>query len=226
MENIVFNMAAMHRHGSAFYDYLRLRKTFFVDQLNWDIAHDDEVEMDQYDNPQAWYSLVVNDDGEVVGGARAMAASVKWGQHSFMLKDAADGKLGTIPPSIMDGVELGGRVWESTRIVISDELRTQAERSLCLSLIMDGVAEVALRHGGTELIGLSRVTLVRALRSLGFPAERRGTPYVCADDGRQYAVLAMPLRPAIPLQHRPMPHALPATARRPQPQAVHAPQVA
>jgi N-acyl-L-homoserine lactone synthetase len=57
MENITFSLATLHRHGSAFYDFLALRKRFFVDTLGWDIPHDDTVEMDQYDNPLAHYSL-------------------------------------------------------------------------------------------------------------------------------------------------------------------------
>jgi acyl homoserine lactone synthase len=224
MRNIIFNMAAMHRHGSAFYDFLRLRKSFFVDQLGWDIPHDDEVEMDQYDNPQAWYVVVLDDDDHLVGGARVMPNTARWGSHTFMLKDAVDGKLGSIPSTIMDGVKVGGRVWEVTRIAISDELQTQAERSECLSLISVGCSEVALKHGATELICLSLVPLVRALRSLGFPVERRGTPYVCADDGRQYAVLAMPLRPAVAPRHGVVPASLPTPTHRSQPAMVHAPQ--
>jgi len=46
MRNITFDFLGQHRHGSAFHEYLRLRKTFFVDGLDWDIPHNDDVEMD------------------------------------------------------------------------------------------------------------------------------------------------------------------------------------
>ena len=46
MENITFNLSQLHIHGTAFYDFLGLRKRFFVDKLGWDIPHDDDVEMD------------------------------------------------------------------------------------------------------------------------------------------------------------------------------------
>ena len=59
MEQITFNLAQLHLHGTAFFDFLALRKRFFVDELGWDIPHDDSVEMDQYDNPQAYYSVVL-----------------------------------------------------------------------------------------------------------------------------------------------------------------------
>ena len=44
MENITFNLTQLHRHGTAFFEFLALRKQFFVDQLGWDIPHDDDVE--------------------------------------------------------------------------------------------------------------------------------------------------------------------------------------
>jgi len=225
MENVTFNMASLHRHGAAFYDYLRLRKSFFVDNLGWDIPHDDEVEMDQYDNPKAHYSLVVR-DGTVIGGARAMSTTARWGAHGHMLGDAAEGKLGSIPPSGMNGPVHSPHIWECTRLVISDELTTHAERSECLSLIVGGLVEVAASQGAAELISLSPVTLMRALRQLGFAAERRGDSYFNDGDGRHYAVLSMPARAARPLRPRAVPTHVPAAPHMPQPQAVHAPPVA
>ena len=71
MQNVTFDLSRLHQHGPAFYEYLRLRKHLFVDTLGWDLPHNDEVEMDQYDNPNAHYSLVLK-NGQVVGGARTM----------------------------------------------------------------------------------------------------------------------------------------------------------
>jgi acyl homoserine lactone synthase len=229
MQRIIFNMAGMHRHGTAFYDFLRLRKIFFVDQLGWDIPHDDDVEMDQYDNPQAWYVVVLDDDGEVVGGGRTMPNSARWGLHTFMLNDAVKGRLDSIPTSIMDGVRVASQVWEVTRLVISDALGTHAERSECLSLLLEGIETLLLRHGGSEAISLSPVPMVRAMRSLGYDAERRGEPYLC-DDGRKYAVLGIPVRAhmrpgaSIGSSAGAVAAARRAPTHRPQPTMVHAPQ--
>ncbi len=216
MENVTFNLAQLHQHGSAFYDFLALRKRFFVDNLGWDIPHDDEVEMDQYDNPRAWYSLVLK-DGEVVGGARAMATTTQWGSHSYMLRDALKGKLIDIPASVMQADVCTKDVWECTRLVISDEVTTHAARSTCLSLIVQGLIDVAADAGANRLMSLSPLALMRALRQLGFGAERIGDPYLNDGDGRRYAVLAMPVE-----RHTPMP---PKTTHRPQPAMVHAPSV-
>ena len=105
MRNITFDFLGQHRHGSAFHEFLRLRKTFFVDELGWDIPHNDDVEMDQYDNPCAHYSLVLR-NGEVVGGARIMPTSSVWGRNTYMLRDALRGCLEQIPAGAM--VQTGG----------------------------------------------------------------------------------------------------------------------
>ena len=50
MYEISFGFSELHKHGSAFFDFLALRKKVFVDDLGWDVPHDDTLEMDQYDN--------------------------------------------------------------------------------------------------------------------------------------------------------------------------------
>lgn len=191
MHNICCNFSDFHRHGAAFYDFLALRKQVFVDQLGWDVPHDAEVEMDQYDTPLAQYSLVLK-QGRVVGGARAMATTAVWGAHTYMLRDAYSGKLPHIPPHVMSVEIASPQVWECTRLVIADALTTSAERSECLRLIVDGLIEITKARGGNELICLSSLALMRALRQLGYKVTRLGETYRNGEDGRQYAVLRMP----------------------------------
>lgn len=216
MEQITFNLAQLHVYGSAFYDFLGLRKRFFVDELGWDIPHDDTVEMDQYDNPTAFYSLVLR-DGVVIGGARAMATTAKWGTHSYMLRDALKGKLIDIPASVMEANVETEKMWECTRLVMSNDVDTHADRSTCLGMIVQGLVDVAAEQGASQLMSLSPLALMRALRQLGFAAERIGEPYLNEGDGRRYAVLAMPAKRTVPT--------VPKATHRPQPQPLHAPSV-
>ena len=192
MRNITFDLSRLHEHGSAYFDYLKLRKRFFVDMLKWDIPHNDKYEMDQYDNPTAWYSLVLH-DGDVIGGVRVMPTTSTWGQHSYMLRDARRGHLGGIPQNAMPADIASPYVWEITRLVISPDLRTARERNLCLSLMGQGLYDIAESEGAAEYMGLSSVALVRAMRQLGFPVEKLGETYQDNDDGRRYAVLRMPV---------------------------------
>lgn len=190
MENITFNLANSYQHGTAFFEFLALRKRFFVDNLGWDIPHDESVEMDQYDNPKASYSLVLQ-DGKVIGGARVMPTTSQWGTHMYMLRDAVQGKLIDIPPSVLGEDIVDENLWECTRLVMCDKVRTHAQRSTCLSLIVDGLIDLANEKGATRLMCLSTLTMMRALRQLGYDAERLGEPYLNEGDGRRYAVLGM-----------------------------------
>ena len=191
MDNIRFDFSDFHQHGSAFYEFLQLRKKVFVDDLKWDVPHNAAVEMDQYDTPVAHYSLVLR-DGVVVGGARTMATTAVWGEHTYMLRDAWSGKLPHIPRHVMSVEIASPDVWECTRLVISDTLVTQAERSECLALVVDGLVEMVRAKGGNTLISLSPVPFLRAMRQLGYDVSLLGEAYRSGEDQRKYGVMRMP----------------------------------
>ncbi|MDF0594676.1 acyl-homoserine-lactone synthase [Psychromarinibacter halotolerans] len=192
MRHITFDLSTMHEHGSAFFDYLGLRKRFFVDILKWDIPHNDKFEMDQYDNPTAWYSLCIH-EGEVIGGTRVMPTTARWGKHSYMLKDAREGVLDSIPHDAMPSDIISPYVWEMTRLVISPDLRRAEDRARCLQHVGQGLYDIAEAQNVSEYMGISAVALIRVLRQLGFPLERMGTPYHDAADRRNYTVMRMPV---------------------------------
>lgn len=190
MYNITFSFHDLGRHGDAFVQFMHLRKQFFVDALHWDVPNDGQLEMDQYDNPTAVYSLVLQGN-RLIGGARMTPTDATWGPHSYMLRDAQLGLLPGIPANLLPNEIRSGAVWECTRLVLDDNVTDGLDRRECLSLIVRGLADQARLRGGTELMSLSPVTLMRSLRQLGFGARRLSAPYK-NDDGRSYAVLAMP----------------------------------
>ena len=198
MRNITFDFLGQHNHGTAFRDYLQLRKRFFVDELGWDLPHNNEVDMDQYDNPCAHYSLVLR-DGEIIGDARTMSTATSWGESTYMLRDAVRGYLKDIPSDVVPKEIAANEVWECTRLVISENVRGHRDRADCLSLIVEGLADVAHSEGASRLVSLSPLPLMRALRQLGYAADRIGEAYVNATDGRRYAVLQMPTHREIDL---------------------------
>ena len=220
MQNVTFDLLGMHRYGGAFEEYLALRKKFFVDTLNWGIPHDSRVEMDQYDNPKAFYSLVIR-DGEVIAGARTLPTSAVWGDYSYMLRDAAKGKLSAIPSLIDDDI-VTDEVWECTRLVVADSVKSMRDRIAVLGQIVDGLIDIAQPRGGQTLMSLSNLWLHRALNKLGHATDLWCEPYVNSDDGHKYAVMAMPV-PQMP-EIQPIP--VPAATHVPQVGMVHAPAVA
>jgi len=187
MRNILFDMSDMHLYGSAFYDFLKLRKRFFVDELNWTIPHDGVVEMDQYDTPRAHYSLV-EAGGRIVAGARTQSSGVLWGGSTCMLKDAALGRLEGIPDDIFDPTMCRPGLWECTRLVVADEITSVEERLQCVALSIDGLIRAILENGGDSMVSFSPLPLQRTFRSIGVHASRISTPYICASDDRKYAV--------------------------------------
>lgn len=189
MKLSVFTLATAHQHGRAFIDYLALRKHHFVDGLGWDVPHDGQVEMDQYDTPLAHYSVVTQGD-HVLGGARVMSTQHQWGEYTYMLGDAADGKLPGIPADIVPGGFEGPEVWECTRLVLEDDLPASI-RNDCLDLIVEGVVSTARSHGATCMIALSQVAMIRAVRKLGYNPRQAGPAYKDPCSGRAHAVLTM-----------------------------------
>ena len=132
-------------------------------------------------------------NGKVVGGARIMPTTAAWGRHTYMLRDALLGGLDA-DSRRRDAVRHRGARGLGVHAAGRSPTASPAKRTgpTACSLIVEGLMDIAERHGGVELISLSPLPLMRALRQLGFAANRLGEPYVSEDDGRRYAVLNMP----------------------------------
>lgn len=190
MDTITFDFLGQYQFGRAFQDYLGLRKKFFVDGLHWGIPHNASVEMDQYDNPNTYYALAVAGD-RVLGGARIMPTTAHWGDATYMLRDAKRGRMGGVPPELFTEEIVTPTVWECSRLVISEEVTSVADRTRVLGIICEGLVEIGLAHGASRLMTLSNLWLLRALKKLGYDAELMGAPYQSVEDGHKYAVMAM-----------------------------------
>ncbi len=190
MKNVVFDFSTMHEHGPAFYEFLKLRREVFVDELHWDVPHNMAVEMDQYDNPTAYYSVVI-ERGKVIAGARVMPTTAVWGDNSYMLRDAALGKLPDIPSNLVAGTLVDPKIWEVTRLAISHTVTSHSQRAQCLTLMMNGMLTLVARQHGERLISLSPILMRRTLRMLGYMADQVGSGYTDSEDGRKYAVLSL-----------------------------------
>ncbi|MEM0936199.1 MAG: acyl-homoserine-lactone synthase [Pseudomonadota bacterium] len=196
MRSITFDMSTMHRHGSAFYDFLRLRKSFFVDGLGWQVPTDGTVEMDQYDTPLAQYSVVVKGD-RVVGGARCQPSTTTWGSYTNMLNDASNGILRGIPEDLFSPELCAPDTWEGTRLVVSGEIKSTQERLQCLALAIDGLMRIIGARGGRAFYTISPVPLQRTATLLGVNTERLSRIYLSETDGREYAVFLCHVERAI-----------------------------
>ena len=72
-----------------------------------------------------------------------MATTAAWGKHTYMLRDALRGCIDHIPPEVMPFDIATNEVWECTRLVMSDSVASHSERAECLSMVMEGVVDIA-----------------------------------------------------------------------------------
>jgi N-acyl-L-homoserine lactone synthetase len=127
-----------------------------------------------------------------------MATTATWGSHAYMLRDAAKGKLIDIPREVLGIDIVSADMWECTRMVFSETVHTQADRSACLTMIVQGLIDVAAQQGATQLILLSRLAMMRSLRQLGFGVQWIGEPNTNDNYGRRYAFLSIPVTRTVP----------------------------
>jgi len=111
------------RYANLLEQYYRLRKQIFIDELEWDLPHQNGLEIDQYDQDTAEYVIAMK-DGECVGGCRMHPTTSRFrkeGQtYTYMLRDAVDGKLEGFPRNVTFYSPIEPKIWELTR-VISDK---------------------------------------------------------------------------------------------------------
>lgn len=191
MKSHVFQIASLGDAGAYFSDYLALRKTYFADSLGWTLERTSSIEMDQYDNPNAVYSLCVSDGGDVLAGARMLPTTSMWLGWSYMLRDASLGRLPGIPQSILPDPPVTPHVWECTRLVVNDAAATGLTRHRALRSVVDGLARTASERGARRLISLSPGRLRLVLKSFGYECIDLGASYHCDEDNREYRTLQM-----------------------------------
>lgn len=191
MDLNLFKFPDLHRHGSAYTDFMELRHNALVKGLDWTLPNDGRFEMDQYDHPLAWYSIIT-DRGKVIAGARALPCNASWNGWTYMLLDAERGKLPGISGGLLPDYPNGADTWECTRLVVAPEL-SQRDRDIALKLLVHGLCLAAKANGANKLLSLSPLLFGRRLRTFGYDAKPLGKRYSCQDDGRSYAAFSMPV---------------------------------
>lgn len=187
MEIINFTFGNRMQYSCEWYQYLVLRKIHFVDMLKWQIPNNGVWEIDQYDNPTAHYSLV-KIGGKIVAGCRVASTLSNWGASTYMLKDASEGRIPSISPTVFPETIENNDFWEGTRFVIADTIKQREDRIEVFKTLLDGVADTISVNKGSQLITLSPPSMLRIASKCGFNIKRIGVPYLCEDDHRKYAV--------------------------------------
>jgi N-acyl-L-homoserine lactone synthetase len=184
-----FKISDLGTAGALFVGFLTLRNRVLIDGLGWTLSNDGHLEMDQYDNPLAVYSVVTTND-TVIAGARMLPCNATWAGATYMLLDAHQGAIEGIPANLMQHYPTDADTWECTRLVVAPELNAD-DRDTAMKLVVNGLCHHANVMGANRLVSLSPLTLGRWLGRLGFQAQVEGGHFKCHDDGRLYRAFSM-----------------------------------
>ncbi|WP_417728265.1 acyl-homoserine-lactone synthase [Roseovarius sp.] len=177
----------MHMFGDLLLNYLKARKSVFIDRLNWHICEADGMEFDQYDTPFCKWVVLV-EFGEIVGGVRLLPTTATCGIYSYMLRDAHLGLLDDFPTDVLfihPPVE--SQAWEASRFFIKDSI-PGARRLMIQSLLFTEMSRIAEENGARYILGIVPAIWARWARRLNVTATPIGAPFTI-DGSRSQSVL-------------------------------------
>jgi N-acyl-L-homoserine lactone synthetase len=169
----------MHIHGELFTDILRARRETFIVQRNWDLPETDGMEFDQYDTPQSRW-IAVHHLGEVLAGIRLTPTTARCGIYSYMIRDAQNGLLESIPSDLLYApAPVDPHIWEASRVFVAPHVPAQLRVKVQANL-MGQMVKTAREEGASQLIALCPRAWMRWMRRLGYQTEHVGP---CLDIG-------------------------------------------
>lgn len=179
MQTTTLSFGNMHNHGALFADILRARRESFIVQRKWELPESDGMEFDQYDTPQSRW-IAVHHLGEVLAGIRMTPTTARCGIYSYMIRDAQNGLLDTIPADLLyDRAPVSPQVWETSRVFVTSHVPSSLRMQVQANLMAEMV-RTAREEGATRLLGLCPRVWMRWMRRLGYNTTHAGP---CLDIG-------------------------------------------
>ncbi|HUO89815.1 MAG TPA: acyl-homoserine-lactone synthase [Rhizomicrobium sp.] len=166
-------------YKDALHDMFHLRHRIFVERMGWEaLRKPDRLEKDQFDNDDAIYLLLTEDDGTVIGSHR-------------MLQTTKPHLFSDVFPQYcaVKGVQRGEKVLELTRTCVDEENLDKASMERARKRLMVGLFEFIVRSGYQKIVLLSPVDLVFRYLLIGIDIKPLGVP-VEIDGVKQVALIA------------------------------------
>jgi N-acyl-L-homoserine lactone synthetase len=140
------------------------RKGVFVDLLGWDVpVVDGRFEIDQFDDENARYLILTDDDLNHLGSAR-------------LLPTTQPHLLDTLFPALCAGpVPRGPNVFEITRFCLSRGL-SGSERREVRNRLVTALVEFAIANGIATYTGVAELPWLRQILEFGWEAVQLGQP--------------------------------------------------
>jgi len=139
------------------------RKQVFIDLLKWDLpALDGRFELDQFDNPDARYIILLDPD------------DLRHRASARLLPTTAPHLLGEIYPHLCpDGPPSDAGIWEISRFCL-DPAQTAAERRDARNQLVTALADHALQNGIAEYLGIADTRWFAKIGSFGWSCRTLG----------------------------------------------------
>tara|TARA_R110002167_G_scaffold100794_1_gene262695 strand:+ start:6563 stop:7153 length:591 start_codon:yes stop_codon:yes gene_type:complete len=154
MHSTTLSFANMHNHGELFANILRARRESFIVKNNWDLPETMGMEYDQYDTPVSRWLAVHDDTGRVLAGVRLTPTTARCGIYSYMIRDAQNGLLDSIPEDLLyDDAPVLGTTWEATRGFVAHDIPAGMRQRVRLQLVMQ-ILSTSREEGITKLLAL------------------------------------------------------------------------
>lgn len=122
MQSTTLSFENMHNHGELFASLLQARKQSLIARERWNLPDAAGMEYDQYDTPASRW-VAVHQQGRVMGGVRLTPTTARCGIYSYMIRDAQNGLLETIPTDLLDfPAPVAQDIWEVTRGFVASDV--------------------------------------------------------------------------------------------------------
>jgi N-acyl-L-homoserine lactone synthetase len=94
------------------------------------------MEYDQYDTPMSRWLAVHDDAGRVLAGARLTPTTAQCGVYTYMIRDAQNGLLQSIPQDLLfEPAPIGPHIWEVTRGFIAHDIPSSLRHKVRMRLV-------------------------------------------------------------------------------------------
>lgn len=138
MLSTTLSFANMHNHGELLANVLRARRQSFIVQNKWSLPETMGMEFDQYDTPQSRWLAVHSPLGEVWAGVRLTPTTARCGIYSYMIRDAQNGLLDSIPEDLLhEEAPVAPHIWEVTRGFVSRDIPARVRNKVRLKLVLE-----------------------------------------------------------------------------------------
>lgn len=137
MQSTTLSFANLHNHGELFANILRARRESFIVRNRWELPETMGMEYDQYDTPQSRWLAVHSNSGQVLAGVRLTPTTARCGVYSYMIRDAQNGLLDSIPSDLLyhdAPVEEG--TWEVTRGFVAHDIPASIRHKVRMRLVL------------------------------------------------------------------------------------------